>query len=280
MSVPGPGRVPGSGPARETGRAAGGADGAMEAVIALAGGAGGLALLAGTIAVAGLVRGFTGFGTALIFMPVATSVIDPALAILILVATGMAVWPVLLPGAWRLADRRDVAWMGAAALVAAPLGVAALGLVPEAALRWGVSVVAALTLAALVTGWRYAGRVGWPGLACVGAASGVLGGATGLGGPPAILFYLAGPSGVAQVRANTILFLCVLDVAILANLVAQTAIGGPALALGALLAVPYVATTLVGQALFRPGHARAYRALAYALIGGAILTGLPLWGGA
>ena len=250
----------------------------MEPVLALAGGAGGLALLAGTMAAAGVVRGFTGFGTALIFMPVATTVIEPALAVLILVTTGMAVWPVLLPPAWANAARGEVAWMGAAALVATRLGVAALRLVPAEALRWLVAVAASLTLAALVSGWRYRARVGRAGLAAVGAASGLLGGATGLGGPPAILFYLAGPSRAVQVRANTILFLCVLDIAILANLALQTRIGGAALGLCAALALPYVATTLMGQALFRPELERTYRGLAYALIAAAILVGLPLGG--
>jgi hypothetical protein len=80
------------------------------------------------------------------------------------------------------------------------------------------------------------------------------------------------------VRASTILFLCILDIAIVANLALQTGIGGAALALCALLAVPHVGTTLVGQALFRPERERTYRAVACALIAAAILAGLPMGG--
>lgn len=247
-----------------------------EAVLALAGGPAALAALACTIAAAGIVRGFTGFGTALVFMPVAGALIDPPLAVLILVVTGMAVWPVLLPRAWGRAARGEVAVMGAAALLAVPAGVAILAALPQQTLRWVVAVAATLTLAALVSGWRYTRPVGRAGLAAVGASAGLLGGATGLGGPPAILFYLAGPSGAERVRANTILFLCVLDISIAAALLLRFSFGWAELAFCAVLAVPYAATTLLGQRLFRPERERAYRAAAYLLIAGAILTGLPL----
>ena len=247
------------------------------AMLTVAGGPGALAALAVTLALAGLVRGFTGFGTALVFMPVAAALIPAELAILILVTTGMAVWPVLVPGAWHAAAKREVAWMGAAALLFTPLGVALLASLPEAALRWAVAGAAAATLAALVSGWRHARPVGPAGLLGVGAASGLLGGATGLGGPPAILFYLAGPSGAARVRANTILFLCVLDVAIVTSLLARFDVTAAHAALCGLLAIPSLLATRAGQRLFHPARERLYRRGAYALIAASILAGLPLW---
>lgn len=249
----------------------------MAGLLALTGGWGPFALLAGTIAAAGLVRGFTGFGTALIFMPVAASVLDPAAAILVMVFTGMAVWPVLIPRAWGTANRGEVAAMGMAAILATPLGVALLTRVSEDAVRWALTAAATVTLAALVTGWRYRGEVGLPGKLGIGAAGGVLGGATGLAGPPVILFYLAGPESAARIRANTILFLCILDLSIAANLLVQTEIGGFGIWLGVALAVPYVLTTALGQRLFDPAREGAYRLAAYALIGAAIVLGLPVW---
>jgi hypothetical protein len=41
--------------------------------------------------------------------------------------------------------------------------------------------------------------------------------------------------------------------------------------------VPYFLTALIGQALFDPRHERLYRWAAYAVIGLAVLSGLPLW---
>ncbi|MEM6481775.1 MAG: sulfite exporter TauE/SafE family protein, partial [Pseudomonadota bacterium] len=78
-------------------------------------------------------------------------------------------------------------------------------------------------------------------------------------------------------RANTILFLAILDAVLAVNLFLRGALDGSSLATALILAVPYLVTSLVGQALFRPGLERVYRAAAYAVIALAVLSGLPVW---
>jgi uncharacterized protein len=237
----------------------------------------GLIWLALTFSLAGLVRGFTGFGTALIFMPVGALFLPVPVAIAVLMLASMVTWPLIVPRALREADRPQVSVLALAALATAPLGVWLLSWADRDALRWAVSLAAALTLAALVTGWRYHGRIRWPGLAAIGGVAGVLGGTTGLTGPPVILFYLAGTLGAAAVRANTILFLAVLDIGIVANLWLRGLLSWEIVPLSLGLALPYGVGIAVGQGLFHPDRERAYRRLAYAVILAAILTGLPLF---
>lgn len=238
----------------------------------------GLAWLAATFILAGLVRGFTGFGTALIFMPVGAIFLPVPVAIVIVTVSGMLTWPLIVPQAFRRADRREVAMLAGAAILTAPFGVWLLSWVERDVLRWLVAAAAAFTLLALVTGWRYRGRVRGAGLGAIGAVAGVLGGTTGLTGPPVILFYLAGQLEAARVRANTILFLAALDIGIVANLMVQGLVDDVAVWLAVLLAIPYAAGMVVGQRLFRPERERAFRGLAYAVIAGAILSGLPVFG--
>ena len=64
---------------------------------------------------------------------------------------------------------------------------------------------------------------------------------------------------------------------IAANLFWRDAIGWEVIGLAAALALPYLVTSLIGQALFDPRHERLYRWLAYAVIGLAVITGLPIW---
>ena len=237
----------------------------------------GLVILLGAFAVAGLVRGFAGFGTALIVMPVATIAVPVAEAVALLALSGVASTAALLPRAWREGDRGEVAVLAAPAILAAPLGTYLLMVVPGDALRWAIAVAGGATLAALLTGWRYARRAPAPALAMVGASAGVLGGATGLTGPPVILFYLAGRKAAQGVRANVILFLAALDVGILAALFASGLVGAGVVWLAALVAPVYLAASLAGQAAFRPDRERAFRTVAHAAIGLAILTGLPVW---
>lgn len=238
----------------------------------------GLPWLLLTLLIAGHVRGFAGFGTALIFMPVATIFLPLPRAIAAEMIAGMITWPLIVPRAIREADRREVLGLAAAAVMTAPLGVWLLTLADRETLRWAVSLAAALTLLALVTGWRYHGRVRGAGLLGVGGAAGILGGTTGLTGPPVILFYLASTRAAATVRANTILFLALLDVGIISIMLVRGLISWEILPLAALFALPYGAGLVVGQRLFRPERERLYRGLAYAVIAAAILTGLPVFG--
>lgn len=237
----------------------------------------GLVWLCLTFVVAGVVRGFSGFGTALIFMPVGTIFLTVPQAIVATTLTGVVTWVLIVPRALREGDRQEVGVLALGAIVAAPLGVWFLTWVDEAFLRWLVAGAATVTLVALVSGWRYRGRIRMPGLAGIGAAAGVLGGTTGLTGPPVILFYLAGANGAARVRANTILFLAALDLGILANLLVRQLIGWSDVALALCLSVPYAIGLSVGQWAFRPERERGYRAIAYAVIALAIFAGLPVF---
>ena len=237
----------------------------------------GLVLLMLAIGVAGIVRGFTGFGTALIFVPVAGIFLPPAVVIGVIVVTGIFSTGALLPRAWGQASRAEVGLLALAALVTVPLGIWLLEQLDALTIRWIVAIVAGLTLTALVSGWRFSGRVSRPGLAGIGGAAGVVGGLTGLTGPVVILFYLAGQSAAQTVRANTILFLAALDVVIVVNLFLRGAIASETVWLALILGVPYFTTTMIGQSLFDPHRERLYRWAAYGVIGLAVVTGLPLW---
>jgi uncharacterized protein len=54
--------------------------------------------------ISGAARGFSGFGAAMIFMPLASSVAAPRLAATLLLIIDFVAAAPLLPGAWRQAD--------------------------------------------------------------------------------------------------------------------------------------------------------------------------------
>lgn len=128
-----------------------------------------------------------------------------------------------------------------------------------------------------MAGFRVRAGAGTQARAAVGAATGVLGGATGPMGPVVILCNL-GSEGrpAAASRANTLIFLTFISLPLLPQLAVQGALTWATVALGCLLLVPYGAGTLVGQAQLRPGAERLYRGAAYAVIGAAAPAGLPI----
>ena len=237
----------------------------------------GIAWLALTIGVAGLVRGFTGFGTALIFVPVANRFLPPQDVIVLITLLGAVSTAALVPRAWVRGDRAEVGLLILAALPTVPFGLWVMTQLPQDTTRWIIAAIATITLAAIVSGRRYRGGLGTPGVLGVGAAAGLVGGMTGLTGPVVIMVYLASQRGADSVRSNTILFLAGLDGVIFANLLLGGLANLSLIWTAAVLSLPYLATTLVGQALFDPARERLYRGAAYAVIGLAVVTGLPIW---
>jgi len=231
-----------------------------------------------TAFVAGLVRGFAGFGTAMIFLPVAGQFLSPFEAITALIVKDLIGPLPALPRALRDGHPADVLRLAAGLAVAMPLGVLMLSLAPPEAFRYAVSTVALVLLVLLIGGVRYRGVLTRPMIYLTGALGGVLGGAVGVPGPPVILLYMASTLPPRTIRANNTVYLLLADVALLALFVAFGEFVWGAVVLGLVLAVPYLAGNLGGTAMFRlrPAAERTYRMVAYAIIAASAIHGLPL----
>ncbi len=232
----------------------------------------------GTALIAGLVYGFTGFGAALIFMPVALLVVDPVVAVAGFALAGLGAMATVVPQAWPQADKRAALTMLAAAVALEPVGVWVLRTTDPTALRWAVSAVVLGTLAALLSGWRYRQSPGLPAWLGVGAGVGFLGGSVGLNGPVLVLFQLGGPDAAARTRANAIVVLSLSTLALLPIMALQGVITRETVLLGLVLLPIYALGAYLGRRLFNPGRAGLYRGTAYLLIGAAGIMGLPIWG--
>ncbi len=238
----------------------------------------GLAWLLLAAVLAGIVRGFSGFGTALVFLPVAARFLDPFSAITVLILMDLIGPLPNLPAAWRQATRADLLWLGLGLLVGLPAGIAVLAAGAPELFRWAVSGVSLLMLVLLGFGWRYRGAMGRGMTFGTGFASGLLGGAAGVPGPPVILVYMASARPVAAIRATILVFLVLVDVTMLGMFAGAGRLVFGALGLGALLAAPYLLANVAGARAFRPERAGLYRGAAYTIIAGSALSGLPLWG--
>ncbi|TDK50463.1 TSUP family transporter [Antarcticimicrobium luteum] len=227
--------------------------------------------------VAGMVRGFAGFGAGLVFVPVAAQVLPPLWALITISAMDLLGPIPNIPAALRRADRGDLLRLVGATLLALPLGLAALSMVAPEMFRTTVSLLSLGMLGCLVGGLRYRGPLGPRMVLGTGGAAGFLGGLAALPGPPVILLYMASPNPVAVVRASIMAYLFFFDIALMGVLAVQDALVLVPVLLGLALALPNLAGNLLGAAIFRPGFERIYRAVAYSIIAVSALSGLPLW---
>jgi uncharacterized membrane protein YfcA len=235
--------------------------------------------LVGSAFVAGLARGFSGFGSALIFIPLASSMIGAKLASpLLLVIDFIAAAP-LIPNGWQHADRRDVGTMLLGSIIGVPIGAWALTQMDPLAVRWMIVALVVPMLALLMSGWRYRGTPSPTLTAGVGAIAGFFNGVAQVGGPPIVLYWLRDTTAARIVRANIIVFFAASSVftifsyliggVLTASVVGLAVLTGPAFGIGLWL----------GSRMFGLASEETFRRICYALIALAALVSLPLFDG-
>ncbi len=227
---------------------------------------------------AGMIRGFVGFGTAMIYLPIAALFLSPIQALMTLVVIDLFGPLPLLPKVAKDVHRKDLTRLLIGTVIALPIGIATLLVLSPDMFRFIVSVVALVMLAGLIGGWRYHGTLPGPAVVGTGMAAGFLGGVAGIPGPPVIFVYMASPHSPNVIRANTTFYLYGYDILLLIMLLIQTTISWTHMVLGLILSVPYLLGNLSGAALFRPDKERVFRYTAYTLIAGSAVIGLPFWG--
>ena len=237
----------------------------------------GLGWLVLAVSVAGIVRGFAGFGSAMIIMPVASTVLNPVAAITFMMATELLGPVPNVAGAWRSAAKDDVLRLALGAAVGLPIGVLALANMPAELFGWLVSLTVLGLLAALMAGWRYRGRLTPSLVTGTGALGGALAGSVGLAGPPVIMLYMASLRPIAAIRANLTLYLVMIDLMMIAVIAAFGLLQAGAMIAGLLLSLPYMAVNWIGGRLFDPAREKLFRGVAYVIIAASAILGLPVW---
>ena len=233
-------------------------------------------LVAGGVAfLAALARGFSGFGAALIFVPIGSAVLGPQLAVpVLLVVDGVMTLP-LVPRATRSCQWRDVLLMAAGGMLGVPVGTAILTHADRTAMRWGISMLILVLLIVLASGWRYRAPPAAPVTTAVGLGAGILSGAAQVGGPPIVLYWLGASLNAASLRANVIVYF-----------VLSTAVTMLAYFLGGLLSMEVLAYAVVAAPLYGLGlwlgsrmfgltSEAVFRRACYGLIAVSALVSLP-----
>ncbi|EBV3599830.1 sulfite exporter TauE/SafE family protein [Salmonella enterica subsp. enterica serovar Virchow] len=237
-----------------------------------------LALVCVSALVAGLARGFSGFGAALIFVPVASALVGPKLAVPVLLVIDATMALGMLRDGVRKSDLRSVAYMSAGAVIGVPAGAYVLGVADPIALRWSIVILIGALLALIMSGWRYRGA-GSPGLTIiVGMISGLFSGAAQVGGPPVVAFWLGRGGDHRVMRANIVVYFAVSTALTVASYFYGGLFTRDVLALSLVAAPLYGVGLGVGSLAFGRTDEALFRRNCFALIALSALLGMPVWG--
>jgi uncharacterized membrane protein YfcA len=226
--------------------------------------------------VAGLMRGYSGFGTAVILAPIYSLLWGPRAGVPVMLLMELLVSVQLLPGALKDADRRVVLPLGGAAAVATPMGAWILLTADGEALRRFIGGFVLVFGLLLMSGWRYHGSRPLSLNLFVGTMAGLLKGSTGMSGPPVILYLLAGLEDAKRHRANLILFFATIAIVSVVPPLIGGLIDLPVLVRLAVLLPVMAISVPIGARLFRVIPDRLYRPFAMGVL--LVAGGLALFG--
>lgn len=238
-----------------------------------------LVILIITAFIAGLARGFSGFGSALIFMPLASSVIGAQLASPLLLLIDFLTTLTLIPNAAKRANKRDVSIISIGALIGIPLGTMVLALADPLTVRWVIALLIISLLVLLMSGWRFSGQPTIPLTISVGFAGGFFGGLAQIGGPPVVLYWLRAAAVAAVTRANIILYFAIGDVLIVISYFVGGLWSSTIVSLGIITGPLFGLGLWIGSKLFGKASDELFRRICYALIAVSAVIGLPLLDG-
>jgi len=218
------------------------------------------------VLVAGLARGFAGFGLSAIVVGGLSLFIAPAEAVVLAILSEVLASLGQARGIWADIRWRMLALLLGGAALGIPVGVYLLTVLDAEATRIAIAVFMALSSLALLAGARFALKMTDARTGVLGLVSGVVNGLTAMGGMPVALAFSASRMPAATLRATMIAYFFVLDTYAASLMATQGLIGGHSLVRLATL-LPFLGLGIfLGTRGFHIASAETFRRLTLALM--------------
>jgi uncharacterized membrane protein YfcA len=227
---------------------------------------GAAALVIGAAFVGGFMRGFVGFGGALVLVPALSLALGPKAAVAVAGLVGLPSAIQLMPEAVRYGDRALVLPAALTIAIGAPLGLLILISAHPQLMTAFIGLV--VVLMALATHFGISPRLAKPAWVplLAGGIAGILQGAAGIGGPPVVAVAMARGGAPRQQRANVLGLMAAIA---LIGAFSQWWFGlftRDAVVAALVLAPLYLGASWAGSRFFSAGGQRHFRSAALALL--------------
>jgi uncharacterized membrane protein YfcA len=219
---------------------------------------------------AGIVSGMTGFGLALISVPLLLFVYEPRTVVVITAVLSVVINFAVVWDSWRDADRRVVIALLPPAFVGVVAGAELLRVVDPDYIRLVVGIVVVFSALLLLRDIRLPGAQTRWGAVVAGSASGALSTSTGLAGPPIVLLLASRGFPKRVFRGSSALYFLVMSLLGLAVLLFRGLLEAGDVPLTLALVPAAFLGKFIGTALLKKVSEKAFRVVSLGLV---ILTG-------
>ena len=223
---------------------------------------------------AGVVRGFSGFGSSMILAASLSAVFGPTVAIPLIMAIETVISFQLIPDARRQADWRTIIFLSLPPLITVPIGALLLTALDGDLTRYIISGIILIFIALLVFGFKNPNPPNPVGSAIAGAVGGFSTGAFGMAGPPVILYFLTGPVSAARIRANLIFYFLMIYLIAITVFAFKGLYNVELLTKAAIVLPGFIIGGFIGARFFKGSSDQLYRYVAMAIVAATAIVSL------
>ena len=233
-------------------------------------------LIALVVIFSGFLRGFIGFGSGLLMIPILSYFYSPVFAMVFNIVIEIPATIYLTFVGIKKANLKEITPMMATMMLTIPFGTIFLVSVDEQIIKALMSIFLIFFVILIGSGWRIKSTITKYVLILGGAISGIMQGATGMGGPPYVTVLLSKNDCDEAARANILVITSGLVISAIISLYYFGLFTKDILFTGAITAPVYVFATFIGTRFFNFSGNKYYRnssLIALGIVGVATLIG-------
>ena len=233
-------------------------------------------LIALVVIFSGFLRGFIGFGSGLLMIPILSYFYSPVFAMVFNIVIEIPATIYLTFVGIKKANLKEITPMMATMMLTIPFGTIFLVSVDEQIIKTLMSILLIFFVILIGSGWRIKSTITKYFLVLGGAISGLMQGATGMGGPPYVTVLLSKNDTDEVARANILVITSGLVISAIMSLYYFGLFTKDILFTGAITAPVYVFATYIGTRFFNFSGNKYYRnssLVALGIVGVATLIG-------
>ncbi|RLK51119.1 hypothetical protein DFR31_1035 [Alkalispirillum mobile] len=215
---------------------------------------------------AGIVRGYTGFGFSALVLLLLSLVFPPAAVVPVLLLLEIIASLHMLPAVWRQVDRRILTWLMLGSCISVPAGVFLLASLPDDMMRLIISLLVLASALLLWTGFRFRSEAGRGLVFGTGIVSGAMTGAAGVGGLIVVVMFLSANVSIVVVRATMVAFLLLKDILTIGVAGAYALVSTYTLLVAGAMVVPLFIGIKVGHRLFNVANPDRFKQFVLVLL--------------
>ena len=233
-------------------------------------------LIALVVIFSGFLRGFIGFGSGLLMIPILSYFYSPVFAMVFNIVIEIPATIYLTFVGIKKANLKEITPMMATMMLTIPFGTIFLVSVDEQIIKTLMSLLLIFFVILIGSGWRIKSTITKYVLVLGGAISVLMQGATGMGGPPYVTVLLSKNDSDEVARANILVITSGLVISAIMSLYYFGLFTKDILFTGAITAPVYVFATYIGTRFFNFSGNKYYRnssLVALGIVGVATLIG-------